>query len=924
MNYAILAVVIAVVILLIGGVVGFFLFAPGPRRWRAYNRATRFLSADQWEQALGAAEVMLPEVRGNPAWETRVKNLAGEARQRGAEHALKERDYETALEHSLAAADFLGLDPNEQRDSVVESMLAEVRRQFAAGPDKDDAVRALIARTKKVAGSVPPEASFWLGLCQAREGNLEDALVTMTAVSEQAGKNAIDPALYAGMLVHRLGRPNEALRFLADANRVDPNCPFVTWQMGVSLIASNGDSGLAMRALQKAIGPRGLALWEKQPERAWVEGFPETKSYVRRLAAKHRYVCPILGGDLTIVMRQGNLALAQAFYRQERFQEASELYGRLMGEGAPTLALMRGYGLSLARLGSYDQAYKHLRLALEEEDPKEPFTAGYLALCGALGKPTNPDDKPKNVAWALKLLARYPVMGNAEWAGLVLQVQSEARKVGVPLSVEDQLLLCDGLASVQAADVKAASAYSHLAQSFPDSLHPVHAWLYCRAATTHNVSGPRDADLFARTFREAGKAKGFYEQQKWDFADVEYTYLERFAKTSPGHFPEVLGPDYAPRGEAFLLERSRVQEEAGKKDPARTAVEVLLKLAPTSLAAHDRLACLCYRQGQVDRAVEILDGWRRLAPRDHWPLVRQAIIEQERGEAERRSEAIDNALGLTRGPLRAAVAFLGAKLALRQSMGGQLPPGKINARGEIDRTSTDNTPAPKQPLTGEGLDAPRRLLEECLREQPDHVDALWCLAAVRSVQGDRDGLAAQAPLMDRPTVTDPRFHFLGAVCQLAARNYRQAVELATRAAKDRSLETESRFVMAWAQLNLKEVDAALQSLRKVAGENKSPSAIYARALLGQLGLIRGSYDEAVQWWTNVEPASRARWELDEPLRQTVLLSGLLALKEGRFEQAAERFKEAGKLGLREKRLGSLITLALVKAGQKLLFEQSRK
>jgi len=39
-----------------------------------------------------------------------------------------------------------------------------------------------------------------------------------------------------------------------------------------------------------------------------------------------------------------------------------------------------------------------------------------------------------------------------------------------------------------------------------------------------------------------------------------------------------------------------------------------------------------------------------------------------------------------------------------------------------------------------------------------------------------------------------------------------------------------------------------------------------------------------------------------------------------LEQAAERFKEAGKLGLRERRLGALIGLALFKAGQRLLEE----
>jgi len=56
----------------------------------------------------------------------------------------------------------------------------------------------------------------------------------------------------------------------------------------------------------------------------------------------------------------------------------------------------------------------------------------------------------------------------------------------------------------------------------------------------------------------------------------------------------------------------------------------------------------------------------------------------------------------------------------------------------------------------------------------------------------------------------------------------------------------------------------------------------------------------------------------------VLLAGLLAFQKGRYEQAAERFREAGKLGLRDKRLGPLITLALVKAGQRLLYEQTHK
>jgi hypothetical protein len=313
----------------------------------------------------------------------------------------------------------------------------------------------------------------------------------------------------------------------------------------------------------------------------------------------------------------------------------------------------------------------------------------------------------------------------------------------------------------------------------------------------------------------------------------------------------------------------------------------------------------------LDRAVALLAGWHRLAPNDHWPLVRQAIIEQERGNAERRAEAIDRALGLTRGPVRAAVAFLGARLALRDMFGSkrssslseQLSEPHPNGRG------SDNSSL-RQSLT---------LLETCLRENPKHTEALWCLAAVRTVLGDREGLARQAPEMNRPSVQDARFHYLGAVCHLAAKNYDTVVELSERAASDDWLAVESRFLMAWAYLHQGNLSAAHQALQKVAAVEKSPSAGYARALLGRLQIGRGDYDEAIKWWSSVDAHRRREWQLDEPLLQTVLLSGLLAYEEGRFEEAADRFRESGKLGLRDRRLGPLLTLALVRAGQRLLY-----
>ncbi len=892
---------------------GLYLFVgPGPVRSRAYNRARRALEQGDWQDALTTVESLRND-RLAPAWKDRLRILAGESRQAATDASLKGKEYEDALQHSLKAAALLAAPEADARAKVIDAMLAETRRQFAAGPDANDAVLQLAGRVLALQ-SPCPEARFWQGLCFYRRGEVDTALAALTSALEQGGKQAIDPALYLGAVLHRAGRPQEALRYLGEANRIDAGCPFVTWQMGVSLVASNGDSGLALRALQRALGPRGLPLWLPAPQRAWVEAFPEGRSYVRRLATKNPYVCPVLGGDLNAIVLEGQFALAQAHYRQGSFQESADLFNKLLQETAPTVTLLRGLGLSLARLQRYDQAYKHLRAALEQEQPKDPFTAAYLALCGAMGRPTQPEDKPRNVAWAVRLLARHAQPGNAEYAGVLSTVHAEARALQVPLSVEDQTQLCDVLASVSAVDAQSAQAYNHLAAAFPDAVKPVYAWLYTHAATVHDLRGERDLDLFARTFRDPEPAREYFAQRQWNFDDAQYTYLKRGAAMMAGAFPEALGPEYPPRGEAFLLARSRAEEEAGRKDAALECVDVLLRLAPPSLVGHDRLACLHYRRGDMDRAAALLAGWHRLNPVDHWPLVRQAIIEQQRGNAAARAEAIDRALGLTQGRQKAAVAFLGGRLSLRAAFGRENPPKEVHEKN-----------ADAAPPDPEALAHAAGLFQECLSHDPDHIDALWCLAAVRSASGDRHGLAAQAPAMDRPAVTDARFHYLGAVCHLAARDYAKTLELGRRAAAgDAALTVECHYVMAWAHLHLQNGDAARQSLVKAAAADKSPSAAYAKALLGREAFDRSAYDEAVRWWNQVEPRRRAEWKLDEPLRQTVLLAGLTAFEKGKYELAAERIREAGRLGLRDRRLGSLLTLALVKAGQRLLFDVNIK
>jgi tetratricopeptide (TPR) repeat protein len=900
------------------------LLGRGPRWRRAFHRAQRLLEQGNWKDALDILTILNAERRLSPTWQDRLRAATGECHQLAADHLLKEKQFEEALRHALEAGARLGLDLAEQRSRVVETMLAEARRLFAAGIEDKD-TQAVLSLLERIFAVQTPcaEASFWQGLCRIRQQQMEGAITALTAAHEQAGRPptdrsdagpavVMDPAFYLGMLLYRQGKAQESLRYLAEANRIDAGCPFVTCQMGISLVAAGGDSGLALRALQRAMGPRGFGLWTARPDRAWIEAFPEGKSYVRRLASKHVYVCPVLGPDLTIILRQGQFAAAQAHYRHGDFSEAADLFAKLLQDSPPTVPLLRGLGLALARSERYDQAYKHLRIALEQEEPKDPFTAGYLALCGALGKPTNPDDKPRNLAWAIRLMARYPVMGNAEWAGLLSTVHAEARRANMAFGVDEQLQLCDVLASVNATDQQAAEAYAHLAATYPDAVKPKHAFLYVRAATLHGCTSEHDLDLFARTFSESAAARAFFAEQQWDFEDAEYTYLERSAALNPGEFPSVLGTDYPARGESFLIERSRREEESGRPERARTCIEVLLRLTPASIPGHDRLACLHYRRGDIDQAVALLTGWHHLKPEDHWPLVRQAIIEQERGNALRRAEAIDRALGLTRGRVRAAIAFLGAKLALREMFGRAATVRERWASPLPNGHGPDHSP----------LAQSQTLLETCLQEDSKHTEALWCLAAVRSVRGDREGLVRQAAEMDQPSVQDARFHYLGAVCHLAAKNYDAVLRLSQRARADESLEMESQFLMAWAYLHQDNIPAAQQALEKAAAGEKSPSAVYARALLGRLHLARSDFDEAIQWWSSVDPQRRSEWQLDEPLRQTVLLSGLMAFENGRFEQAADRFREAGKLGLRDRRLGQLLTLALVRAGQRLLYSIS--
>ena len=169
---------VGLLLLLMVGMGLYLLVGPGPVRSRAYHRARRALEQGDWKTALTTVE-SLQGARVPPPWQDKLRSLAGECRQVAADAALKAGQYEDALEHNLKAASLLGTPEADVRARVIDAMLAEVRRQFATGPDATDGVLHLIGRVLALQNPCP-EARFWQGLCFYRRGEVEPALAALT------------------------------------------------------------------------------------------------------------------------------------------------------------------------------------------------------------------------------------------------------------------------------------------------------------------------------------------------------------------------------------------------------------------------------------------------------------------------------------------------------------------------------------------------------------------------------------------------------------------------------------------------------------------------------------------------------------------------------------------------------------------------
>jgi tetratricopeptide (TPR) repeat protein len=850
-------------------------------------------------------------------WQARIRQAEGECYRLAGESALREKHFEEGLESLLRSARLLDRDEGECRARAVEEILSEIRRLFASTPafiskrdfgdlgrnpgkseaPKDESISKLVQLVKQIQ-SPCAEVSFWQGLGYVREGSIDLALASLEESRSVNGRQIFDPSFYLGILLIREGRIAEALRHLADAYRMAPECPLVTWQMGMAMVADGGKDNLAVRPLQKALSPQGLAAWIKSPRRLWQQALPDREHcYVRRLTEELLFVCPVLGTDVAAMVRQGQAALAQAQYRLGNFAEAAELYEAVFRDSPPSLPILRGLGLSLARLEQYDEAFKHLRAAFDLEQRRDvkgngAWTAGYLALCGAKGRPNQPEDKSKNILWAIRTLAGFDIQGDPEWARIYNEVFAEARVVGMQIPAGDQVRSCDVLASVNATDSLAGAAYYNLWATRQDALRVEHAWLYCRAVEQHRLENTNDLEIFRRAFADDSVVRVFYAERGWNLEEAEFLFMTRCASAEKTSLEAaaILPDPLRQKAETFLLDRSERLEQANQGAEALACVDVLLRLAPQSWPAHDRLARLRYRAGDLNAASEILALWHVSHPDHYFPLIRKAVIDQQRGRPDDCLQSIHQALELTSGRLHGSIALLGGRLAL---------------------------------LAGR-LQSALELFLVCLREFPEEPTALWCSAAVRYLLGDRAGLASQTTQMNRPEVTDPRFHYMAAVAHLTAGEYDQTIEAGHRAAVCppwtlTTGEGECAYLDALVHLHRNDLAAASVELQRIVeSTNPSPSVDHARAHLARIRFSRGSLEEAIRLWREMDDTHRHNWQIDEVVQRTTFLAGLQLLKAGQYDRATGFLRDLSRSKGDDPGLSALLTHALVEAGRSCL------
>jgi tetratricopeptide (TPR) repeat protein len=872
-------------------------------------------------------------------WHAEQRQLEAECRYAAAEAAVRDHRFAEALEHYKVVA-ALTLPPvtdpaqheAEASRRVVEAMLAEARRLSVASPD-GPALPELLGLILEHQ-SPCPEASFLFGLYHLRHNNMAAGIAALEAAVDPAGSRQqaagikgeasslpavrgllpahVDPLLYLGAAWLREGKPRDSLRVLAEANRLAPHCPLVSWQLGTALTECGGDAVLAVRALQKATAADGLPKYLRAPHRLWAETLP-AGSWVRNLAVRSgfsrngsvegtRYRCPLGLDRIDAILPAARLALAEALVASDRAEEAVPVFIEVLhekgqaspgrtpavrpgvkaeharpdGPGSPQeTAAHRGLGVALTQLGEWDAALPHLRQARAAERPASAATVGALAMCLAHAA----GDRSTNIRDALGLIASIEVRADADWARRAGAVFAAAQAAGAPVSAEQVANLADVLASASAADATAAAVYDLLARLNPSAVTATMAKLYVRAAQRHGVNLASDERLFDLAMVDRAGAREFFAACEWDFAAAERLYLERWAARHPGTFPTAPGRRYAAEAVAALLADVRRLVTQSRPEAACDVARLVLKLQPATGPAYDLLAEIAYRRGDALDATDHLKAWYMACPEDPAPLARLAALTAAQHRGGEAVATARQALERVEGPGRVPFLLLAARLAV---------------------------------AAGRPADA-IAFFDECLELNPEHPTALAGRAALAWAASDLPALVGLAGRMAAVPAEDPWFHYLAGAALLLAGHLDEAEVSAKHAAGDPALAAEGRHLLALIRERNHDAAGAAELLRDAA-VGAGTAADHAVALRGQTAWRGGDYAEALRCWQRLPAARLKTWNIATVIGGTAFLAGVQALRAGTAEQAANWLRQAARLGYEDPRLDTLLTIASARAG----------
>lgn len=837
---------------------------------RRLAAARNALDRGDWSAALNEVRRLSPAAGAKQAtWHDSRRLLEGECLEAAGEVALRENNFEEALARFHEAAPLADAPVEEPASRVATAMLAEARRLFLTDAPPSE-LPTLLERIRACQPDCP-EADFLAGLHELKAGNTQKAIEHLTAAGSVSPGKSGDAGLYLGGISLRAGHSREALRYLADANKIASQCPIVAWQMGMAL-ATAGESVLAIRALQKATGPDGMPRFLADPDQLWIETLP-ADSWIRSLARDARknrvvYRCPLGFHDLKSALLTARRALGEALVQAGRAEDALRILNDLLATDDSAF-VRRNLGAALSLLQRFDEAQSHLRQAFAQEQPPNPRTAAALALSLVKSR----GDKKANAAAAMDLVTRHPARGDAAWASQAGAVLAGAQETGVAISPDQIGKLVEHFVSAVAHDSSAAALYDRLARHDLDSVPFEAACLYVRTAQQHGVRLTRDLELFQRAFDRREELQRFFASHNWDHAAAERLFLERWAERYPGSFPKFAGADAGTASEAVLLDDSRRLESLKKLDAALATAELALKLAPASGPAHDRLAELAFRRKDIAGAIEWLTKWGQLAPNDPAPRARLASVMHSLQRLREAAAAADEAIALAHGKARASMSLLAARIA---ASGGK----------------------PDQALD---------LLNSCLTDDATNATALTARAAFLWVRGDKPGLTNLVGRLADVPGGDAWARYLGAVCAFAAGRTDMAAEAAANAGGEAaSAGFHLSGLLHTQQGREKQAIAALQSAVQ---SSQGPTADHARALLGQIAWYAGDYSEALKWWQPLAPAALKSCRLDAVIPGGALLAGLSALRGKRWEAAGKWLRAAARLRCADARLGVWLGLA---------------